>query len=84
MVAATEETVNKGIVLLLAYSLGLGIPFLLASLAMHSFIATFNRFKKYIRVFEITTGLFLVLVGVLIFFDYLTVLGTFFTRLMGT
>jgi cytochrome c-type biogenesis protein len=84
MVAATEETVNKGIVLLLAYSLGLGIPFLLASLAMHSFIATFNRFKKYIRVFEITTGLFLVLVGVLIFFDYLTALGTFFTRLLGS
>jgi cytochrome c-type biogenesis protein len=83
MVAATEETVGRGILLLLAYSLGLGIPFLLSSLAMHQFVLLFNRFKKFIRVFEVTTGLFLILVGVMIFFDYLATMGTVFTRIFG-
>ena len=46
MVAATEENVYQGIVLLLLYSLGLGIPFLLSSLAMHQFLSLFQSFQK--------------------------------------
>jgi cytochrome c-type biogenesis protein len=65
MVAATEETVYRGITLLLIYSLGLGLPFFLASLAMHQFLVFFNRFKKYIRIFEIFTGVFLIVVGLI-------------------
>lgn len=75
MIAATEEKVAHGIVLLLLYSIGLGIPFLLSSLALHRFISIFNRFKKHIRLFEIITGLFLVLVGVLIFSNWLAILS---------
>lgn len=67
MVAATEGSIMQGIILLLLYSLGLGIPFFLSALAMHQFMSVFNRFKKFIRVFEICTGLFLVLVGILIY-----------------
>jgi len=74
MVAAAESTVNRGIVLLLVYSLGLGIPFFLSALTIHRFLILFNRFKKYIRLFEITTGIFLFIVGILIFFDRLTML----------
>jgi cytochrome c-type biogenesis protein len=74
MVAAAENTVHRGIILLLAYSLGLGIPFFLSSLAIHRFLTLFNRFKKNIRLFEIITGLFLIIVGILIFFDRLTML----------
>jgi cytochrome c-type biogenesis protein len=83
MVAATEENVYHGIVLLLVYSLGLGIPFFLSSLAMHQFIVMFQRFKKYIRMFEICTGVFLILVGVLIYFNWLFRLSGFFTALFG-
>ncbi len=72
MIAATEEKVAHGIVLLLLYSIGLGIPFVAASLAMHRFVRLFNRFKKYIRYFEIITGLFLIVVGVLIFTNWLS------------
>lgn len=75
MIAATEEKVAQGIVLLLLYSIGLGIPFLLSSLALHRFITVFNRFKKYIRLFEIITGFFLMIVGVLIFTNWLSVLS---------
>ena len=83
MVAATEENVYHGIVLLLIYSLGLGIPFFLSSLAMHQFIVVFQRFKKYIRLFEICTGAFLVLVGVMIYFNWLSRLSGVFTSLFG-
>ena len=83
MVAATEENVYHGIILLLIYSLGLGIPFFLSSLAMHQFIVMFQRFKKYIRLFEICTGIFLVLVGIMIFFNWLSRLSGVFTSLFG-
>jgi cytochrome c-type biogenesis protein len=72
MVAAAESTVYKGIILLLAYSLGLAIPFFLSSLAIHRFLVFFNRFKKNIRLFEIVTGIFLFIAGVMIFFDRLS------------
>lgn len=79
IVAAEEETVFHGIVLLLVYSLGLAIPFFLSSLALHRFLVLFNRFKKYIRIFEIITGLFLVVAGLLIFFDRLSSLQRYFS-----
>lgn len=72
MIAATEEKVAHGILLLLLYSIGLGVPFVASSLAMHRFVILFNRFKKYIRYFEIITGLFLIVVGVLIFTNWLS------------
>lgn len=72
MIAATEEKVAHGIVLLLLYSIGLGIPFVLSSLALHRFVILFNRFKKYIRYFEVVTGLFLIVVGVLIYSNWLS------------
>jgi len=71
-VAATEESVYQGILLLLIYSLGLGVPFFLSALAMHRFILAFNRFKRYIRLFEIITGIFLMVVGVLIYSNWLS------------
>ena len=72
MIAATEEKVGQGILLLLLYSIGLGIPFLISSLALHRFISLFNRFKRHIRIFEIITGLFLVAIGTLIFTNWLS------------
>jgi len=83
MVAATEDTIWQGIALLLTYSLGLGIPFFLSSLALHQFLVIFNRFKKYIRIFEITTGIFLIIVGVLVFTNSLTVLQGWADRIFG-
>ena len=83
MVAATENTVYHGIALLLVYSMGLGLPFFLASLAMHQFLVFFNRFKKFIRIFEIITGVFLIVVGILILTDYLSVLSRYANMLLG-
>lgn len=83
MVAATEESIFQGIALLLTYSMGLAIPFFLSSLAMHQFLTLFNRFKKYIRLFEIVTGLFLVIVGILIFTNSMSIFQRLFEKLTG-
>lgn len=83
MVAATESTVYRGVGLLLAYSMGLAIPFFLASLAMHQFLVLFTRFKKYIRIFEIVTGVFLIIVGILIFTNNLSIFSRYTTIWFG-
>jgi cytochrome c-type biogenesis protein len=71
-VAATEESVYQGILLLLLYSMGLGVPFFLSAFAMNRFLVVFNRFKKFIPVFEIITGIFLIIIGVLIYSNWLS------------
>lgn len=83
MVAATEETVLQGIALLLAYSFGLGIPFFLSAIALHQFLTFFNRYRRYIRFMEIVTGVFLMIVGVLIFTNYLSRLTQILSGLFG-
>ena len=80
-IAATEENIYQGILLLLLYSLGLGVPFFLSALAMHRFLVVFNRFKKYIHVFEIITGIFLIVIGALIYSNWLSRLSGYATLL---
>jgi cytochrome c-type biogenesis protein len=65
--------------LLLLYSLGLGVPFFLSALAMHRFLLVFNRFKKYIHAFEIVTGVLLMVVGLLIYTNWLSRLSGYAT-----
>lgn len=78
-VAATEEQVYQGILLLLLYSLGLGVPFIISAFAMNRFLLLFNRFKKHIRICEIITGILLVVVGLLIYSNWLSRLSGYVT-----
>lgn len=82
-IAAIEATVWRGIILLLGYSLGLAIPFFLASVALHRFLVIFNRFKKFIRLSEIVTGIFLVIVGVMVYGNYMSRMGRFIPKIFG-
>ena len=63
-VAASEQTVARGAALLAVYSLGLGIPFIVAAFAVEPFAAFLARFKKYLRRVEQTMGALLVLTGI--------------------
>ncbi|KQZ00333.1 cytochrome C biogenesis protein [Pseudolabrys sp. Root1462] len=63
-VAASEQTVSKGASLLAVYSLGLGIPFVAAALAIEPFAAFLARFKKHMHRVEQAMGALLVLTGV--------------------
>lgn len=69
--AGTLENVKQGIVLLLIYSLGLGVPFLLTALAINHFWRFFKRIKKYLGLLEVTSGVIMVILGAMIFFNKL-------------
>ena len=73
--AATQETVARGVFLLVVYSLGLGIPFLATGFGVNAFLAFFARYKKYFRWGEIASGVLLIVVGALIFSNKLAVLA---------
>ncbi|MDI6782579.1 MAG: cytochrome c biogenesis protein CcdA [bacterium] len=65
--AGAQETVHIGILLLASYSLGLAIPFFITGIAVNTFFSIFKRIKKYMRIIEIIAGVFLIILGFLIF-----------------
>ena len=67
--ASTAKKFTTGILLLAAYSLGLGIPFFLSSLAFSSFLSAFQKIKRYMRVVTIVSGCFLIAIGILFLTD---------------
>ena len=81
-VAATSESPWSGMVLFIAYSAGLAIPFLLTSLGINTFLKHFNRLKKHMRAVSVVTGLFLIVTGLLIFTNSLGIIGGYLNSLM--
>jgi cytochrome c-type biogenesis protein len=63
-VAAAETTVLKGAGLLAVYSLGLGVPFVVAALAVEPFAAFLARFRTHLGLVEKAMGGLLVLTGI--------------------
>ncbi len=68
--SSTTADLGRGIILLLTYSLGLGIPFLIAALAVERFIQWFRRYRKFIPLTEKLAGAILIGVGLLLFTGY--------------
>jgi cytochrome c-type biogenesis protein len=79
--AGTLEKVNQGVLLLLVYSLGLGLPFLLTALGINHFWRFFGRMKKYLRLLEVVSGAVMVILGLLIFTNKLILIPGYFTFL---
>jgi len=73
--ASQQETVAKGAVLLLTYSAGLGIPFLLAGLLFSLFLNFVKAFSKYFKYVEIIGGILLISLGILLVLDKLSLLA---------
>jgi cytochrome c-type biogenesis protein len=71
-VAASEATLVKGAGLLAVYSLGLGIPFLLAALAVEPFAAFLARFRAHLAAVEKAMGGLLVLTGIAFLTGFIT------------
>jgi len=74
--AATSQDVSRGMLLLGVYSAGLAVPFLIAAVALESFLSWFQRFRRYLPWVMRVSGVLLIFVGVLM------VTGEF-TRLAG-
>ncbi len=67
--ASNMETLYQGMALLLTFSLGLGIPFLLTALLWNRLQNTFGFVKRNLRVIQTISGVILVVVGLLMLFD---------------
>ena len=75
--AAIEENIGKGVLLLLFYSLGLAIPFIISGLLIDKFLFFSNNFRKYISTVTKVGGAILLLTGIAILTGQLQVLGFF-------
>lgn len=76
--ASTQETLGQGVFLLIAYSLGLGVPFLLAGLGLFKF---FGRLKPYLRGINIASGIFLTIFGIVMVTNNLNALSRWFVNI---
>tara|TARA_Y100000589_G_scaffold270213_1_gene262378 strand:- start:753 stop:1460 length:708 start_codon:yes stop_codon:yes gene_type:complete len=75
VLAATEESLNKGIILLFSYSLGLAIPFILSGYLIQRFLIFSKNFKKNISLVSKIGGIILLITGVLILTNQFQALG---------
>tara|TARA_Y100001958_G_C21163513_1_gene496842 strand:- start:50 stop:757 length:708 start_codon:yes stop_codon:yes gene_type:complete len=75
VLAATEESINKGILLLIVYSLGLALPFILSGYLIQKFLIFSKNFKKNINLVSKIGGFILLITGVLILTNQLQALG---------
>ena len=75
VLASTEESINKGILLLTFYSLGLAIPFILSGYLIQKFLIFSKNFKKNINLVSKVGGIILLLTGILILTNQLQALG---------
>jgi len=74
--ASNDKTVRQGIALLFAYSAGLGVPFLLSSIALGGFLRFFKKYRPFIPTVERVAGVLLVAVGLLVVTNYYIVLNS--------
>ncbi len=80
LLASPHETIRAGVVMLIAYSAGLAIPFFLRALAVHSFFTFSRTFRRYIQVVHVAGGVILIAVGLLLITNYCTVLNAYALR----
>jgi cytochrome c-type biogenesis protein len=70
--AATQETVMRGVGLLAVYSAGLALPFFLTALGISRFLVFYKRFRRHLHAVEVFSGVLLIAVGALIYANQLT------------
>ena len=75
--AGTTATMGRGMLLLGAYGIGLGIPFFVAAVGLNWYIAGARRLTRWLRPVEIVAGTLLIAVGVLLFTGRFTALSAF-------
>jgi len=81
--AAASDTVARGVLLLAVYSAGLAVPFLLTALGLGHFLRFYQNFRRHLHAVELFSGVLLLFVGGLVFFNKLTWLSgklTFLNR----
>src|SRR3954469_11702030 len=83
-IAGSKNSVTEGITLLAVYSLGLGIPFLITSLAINQFFGAAKKIRKHYHAIELVSGALLVAIGVLIVTGQLTIITRYLQPYLPT
>jgi cytochrome c-type biogenesis protein len=76
--AASAATLREGVLLLLAYSLGLGIPFLLLGIGLNQLSRALTWLKPHLGKIEVGTGVIMIVMGIMIYFNLLITLDRYF------
>lgn len=82
--AGNTSTVPRASALLLAYSLGLAVPFLLTGIAFARMMGAFRRLRDHYLAIRVVSGTFLVALGLLLFFDRFWWLRVALNRALNT
>jgi len=82
VLAATEESINKGVLLLIFYSLGLALPFILSGYLIQKFLIFSKNFKKNINLVSKVGGFILLITGFLILTNQLQALGFYLLNIL--
>lgn len=81
--ASQQETVGEGVLLLLVYAFGLGLPFLLAGLAVNRSLSLARGIRPHMLAIERLSGVLLIGMGVLLFTEQLTRITSILIRVFG-
>jgi len=78
--AGTAGEVGRGTLLLTSYAAGLALPFFLSALAINSFFQFSQKIRRYVQAIHALGGVLLIIVGILLIGDYMTVLNGYALR----
>lgn len=78
--AATSSEIGTGIFYLGTYAAGLALPFFLSAVAVNSFFEFSQKFRRYLQAVHVTAGVLLIVAGILLITDYMTVLNIYAIR----
>lgn len=79
MMASTSGGATKGALLLLTYSLGLGIPFLISAILIDRLNSVFSFIKKHYNIVNFVSGIFLITIGISMIFGLMNKVMAFFS-----
>ena len=79
MLASTSGGALKGALLLLTYSLGLGIPFLISAILIDRLNSVFTFIKKHYNIVNLASGIFLILIGIAMILGFMNQIMAWFS-----
>lgn len=79
MLATNSDNIMQGVLMLLTYSLGLGIPFILSTILIDSLKSTFDFIKRNYKIINRISGVILIIVGIMMITGYLNMLLSILT-----
>ena len=80
--AANEDTVTKGILLLWVYSIGLAVPFIITSLLLDRFMEFYGGFRRHLHKVEVVSGILLIVIGTLFITHRFTILSGWMNKIL--